>query len=135
MITNRKFTVAFAICFLLYLLPEIFANDAMLYITGGVIGGTIQEVFKYFDYKPSDYLVEVLWILILLYTIFIFYLTQNKPLKYFIILLIAFLLYVIDFIFFEMFPYGICNYYLTGGVRILLKGLLLSLTYYKGNKS
>jgi hypothetical protein len=135
MITNRKFTIAFAICFLLYLLPEIVFSEALIYLSGGVIGGTIKEAFKYFYGMPNDYLVYAVWVLILLTVVFLFYRIQIKPLKYFLILLIAFLLYVVDFIFFEMFPDGIGNYYFMSGIRILLKSLALSWIYYKGFKN
>jgi len=89
-----------------------------------------------------------IWVLILIALVFLFYRIQIKPLKYFIILLIAFLLYVIDFIFFmillffemllsfEMFPNGF-SYYLDDGIRILLillKSLFLTWIYYKGNR-
>lgn len=135
MITNRKFTIPLAIFFLAYLLPEMFFSEAMVYMSGGIIGGTIQEIFKSFYEKPSDYLVNAVWVLILLAVVFLFYRVQIKPLKYFLILLIAFLLYIIDFIFFEMFPDGIGNYYFMSGIRILLKSLALSWIYYKGFKN
>lgn len=135
MITNRKFTIALGISFFAYLLPEILFSEAMLYISGGVVGGTIQEIFKYFYGKPNDYLVNAVWVLILLAVVFLFYSVRVKPLKYFMILLIAFLLYVVDFIFFDMFPDGIGNYYFMGGIRILLKSLALTWIYYKGFKN
>lgn len=134
MITNRKFTVALAISFFVYLLPEIFFSEAMVYITGGVVAGTIQEIFKYLYNQPSVYLVDFVWGLILVAVVFLYYRIQVKPLKYFTLLLIAFLLYVIDFIFFEVFPDGIANYYLSIGIRILLKSLLIAWIYYKGSK-
>lgn len=134
MITNRKFALALAISFLVYLIPEVFFNEAMLYISGGVVGGTIQETLKYLNIKSSNYLVDFLWVLILIAVVFLFYRVQIKPLKYFTILLIAFLLYVIDFIFFEVFPNDIGNYYFVSGIRILLKSLVLSWIYYKSIK-
>jgi len=148
MIRNRKFIVVLVIFFLVYLLPEIFFQDSMLHISGGVVGGTIAKCLEFFDDNQSDYLILGIWVLILIALVFLFYRIQIKPLKYFIILLIAFLLYVIDYIFimillffemllsFKMFPNGF-SYYLDDGIRILLillKSLFLTWIYYKGNK-
>ena len=148
MIRNRKFIVVLVIFFLVYLLPEIFFPYSMAYISGGVVGGTIAKCLEFFDDNQSDYLSLGIWVLILIALVFLFYRIQIKPLKYFIILLIAFLLYVIDFIFFmillffemllsfEMFPNGF-SYYLDDGIRILLillKSLFLTWIYYKGNR-
>jgi hypothetical protein len=142
MITNRKFTVAFSICFLLYLLPEIFASEAMLYITGGVIGGTIGEIFKGVAETLNTVLIFAIWSILLIGLIILYFKVQYKSLKLLILLLIAFFLYIVDNLF-AIIPFSetqiqqkaLIIKIVVVGLSISIKSLLLSWTYYKGNKS
>jgi hypothetical protein len=142
MITNRKFTVAFSICFLLYLLPEIFASEAMLYITGGVIGGTIGEIFKGVAETLNTVLIFAIWSILLIGLIILYFKVQYKSLKLLILLLIAFFLYIVDnllaiipFSETQMQQKALIIKIVVVGLSISIKSLLLSWTYYKGNKS
>ena len=134
MITKRFITIL-AISLAVYFLPEIFFENALLYIVGGSIGGTLQEALKVFTENPPDFLVFFLWLVLLIGFVFLYYRTGSKPLKYFVLIVIAFFLYIVDFTIFEMLPDNVSNYYyvLTGS-RILVKGLLLTLIIYFESK-
>lgn len=138
MITNRKFTVAFIICFLLYLLPEIFVNDALLFLSGGVIAGSIGEFLKI----ENNVLIFSIWI-VLIGVLFFSYLTiKLKWLKYLLLIAIAFMLNIIDNIFAFIPIFDLQNKdlaifisYVVMFIEIVLKSLALSWIYYKGFKN
>jgi hypothetical protein len=137
MITNRKFIVAFLICFVLYLLPEIFVNDALLFLSGGVIAGSIGELLKI----ENDVLIFSIWIVLISVLVFSFLTIKLKWLKYLLLILIAFMLNIIDniFTFIPIFDmqnkdFAIFISYVVMFIEITLKSLALSWIYYKGNK-
>ena len=145
MITNKKFTVAFAICFLLYLLPEIFASDAMLYITGGIFGGTISQILKLLSFNSESNLTFIIWGILLLIAIYGCIKARNKAVKYLLLFIVGLLLYLIDFGLFSTVSYDteienriILNSSIKATVFMLfsvfIKTFILSWTYYKGNK-
>lgn len=68
----------------------------MLYISGGIVGGTINEVLEIFTKSPSDILIFFIWIVLLAGVVFLFFRLQNKLLRYFLIAIVVLLLYVID---------------------------------------
>lgn len=134
---TKRFLVIVAVTLVIYSLPELFFENAMLYITGGVIAGTIDEVFEFFWKEIHFHQVLVTWTVLLIGIILLFLRFKNKPLQYFTIVLIAFLLYVVDFILFEVFPDHITSgtaSYLVSGIRILSKALILSLIVYFDGK-
>ena len=137
MITNRKFIVAFLICFVLYLLPEIFVNDALLFLSGGVIAGSIGELLKI----ENDVLIFSIWIVLISVLVFSFLTIKLKWLKYLLLILIAFTLNIIDniFAFIPIFDmqnkdFAIFISYVFMFIEMTLKSLALSWIYYKGNK-
>ncbi len=132
MIINKKLGIVLIIALLVYLLPELLFENTMLYIVGGVVGGTLQEGFKLLGGKPSDYLVFSVWVVLLIGIVFLYYRLQNKLLQYTLIIVIAAMLYVVDFFIFEMLPDNATDYYLISGIRILSKSLLLSVIIYYG---
>jgi hypothetical protein len=137
MITNRKFIVAFLICFVLYLLPEIFVNDALLFLSGGVIAGSIGELLKI----ENDVLNFSIWIVLISVLVFSFLTIKLKWLKYLLLIVIAFTLNIIDniFAFIPIFDmqnkdFAIFISYVVMFIEMTLKSLALSWIYYKGNK-
>lgn len=136
MITNRKFIVAFIICFFLYLLPEIFVNDALLFLSGGVIAGSISELLKI----DNNVLVFSIWIILICVLVFGCLTIKLKWLKYLLLIIIAFSLNIIDNIFAFIPIFDIQNKelaifisYVVMFIEILLKSLALSWIYYKEN--
>ena len=136
---NRSFIIIFTIVFAIYFLPELLFDDAMLYIVGGIIGALLQEVLKIFVNSPSNYLVLVLWGIILLGFIGLFFWTKRKYLKYVFALIIALLLYIIDSIYASVPVYDIYDIQKAGFmdnlfsiIVILCKSLILSFILYYG---
>lgn len=142
--TSRKFIVAFVISFLVYLLPEIVVNEAMLYITGGLFLAPINEILKIFSIQSSN-ISFLLWTFILIGTIILFFRLKNKAFKYFILFVIGLLLYIIDFGLLSLVSYDpemkdkiILNSNIKAItfmlIGVLIKSLILSWVYYKGNR-
>lgn len=96
LMTKDKLILTFAIFFMAYLLPEIYFNNAMIYITGGIVGGTINDVLEMVYKNPSPTIILLVWLLILVCFIFLSLKVQNIFLKYFSVLMVSLLLYVVD---------------------------------------
>ena len=98
MITNKTL---FIIIVAAYFISDFFFNEAMLYIMGGGILGSLRELS---DKKIAMLPSILIWVGLLAAFMALFYRLQSKPLKIFILLLIAALLYVVDFIRMELLP-------------------------------
>jgi hypothetical protein len=133
---NRSFIIVFTIVFAIYFLPELLFADAMLYIVGGITGALLQEILKTFVNSPSNYLVLILWGIILLGFIGLFFLTKRKYLKYVFALIIVLLLYIIDFVYAGIPIYDIQKAgfmdNLFSIIVIFCKSLILSFILYYG---
>lgn len=136
---NRSFIVVFTIIFAIYFLPELLFDDAMLYIVGGLTGALLQEALRIFVKSPSNYSVLILWGIILLGFIGLFFWTKRKYLKYVFILIIALLLYIIDFIYAGIAVYDIYDIQkaefmdnLFSNIVVFCKSLILSIIIYCG---
>jgi hypothetical protein len=135
----KKFLVILGISLIIYFVLDFVFNNVMLYIIGGVVGGTISAGFKVVGIKAGMFLVSLVWILLLIGIIVLFYRSNNTVLKYFLVILIAVLLYVID-MFVANIPYSettnlktitiISN--IIVGFLILFKSVMLSLIIYTG---
>jgi len=96
MITNRKFAIVFIICLVVYIIPEVFFNNAMLYLSGGIIGGSISEFFKNTLGQVNNLYIFFTWALLLGGLVFLFFRLKNNILRYLVLFIIAFFLYIID---------------------------------------
>jgi uncharacterized membrane protein YjjP (DUF1212 family) len=123
-IFTKSFLFVLGVSLLVYLLPEIFFHNAMLYIIGGSVGGTLKEILSAFASKPNDSLVFLIWFVLLVGITVIYYRLQNKPLKYLTVFVVFGLLYVVDFIIFEILSNDFQGYYLITGISVFLKGLV-----------
>ena len=134
-----RFLLVLVISFLLYLIPELLFRNTMLYLSGGIIGGTISEIFKNVSDKSQTFITFLIWIIMLIGFVFLFLRLNYKPAKYFVFILIVFFLYVVDNLV-AIFPFGepenFNNYALFSklitGLLILVKSLILSVIVYKG---
>lgn len=93
---NRFFLVVWFVCALIYLIPELFFEGALLYLSGGIIGGTISEIIKNLIGERNDFFVFLIWAVLLGGLMFLFVRLQNKIAKYLVITVVAFFLYIID---------------------------------------
>lgn len=141
MITNKKDAVVFIVFLLIYTLPELFFDNAMLYLSGGVIGGTISENFKSSSGRPSNVLIFAIWAIVIVGLVLLFIILRYNPIKYLILLIIAFFLYIIDNLFalvpiFEMQSErsALIVKYVVIGLIILLKSTVMTWLYFRGNK-
>lgn len=96
MMGNKRFIIPFTISLVVYAILDFSLNYSMIYITGGLIGGTISEAFKAIGVDTGIVPIALTWIALVIGIVALFYRLRNKPLKYFIIFLIAALLYVVD---------------------------------------
>lgn len=126
----QKFFSILLLSIILYFLPEVFFEDAMFYISGGLMFSFILETFKGFEIENKFLLVMLSWLLLLVGFILILIRVKNRRVKYCLIGIIAFLLYVIDFLFHEILFENFSNYRLFVWMRILAKSVLLSIIVY-----
>lgn len=133
---TRKFIFIFIASITIYIFPELFFENALLYLSGGIIGGTLSEIFKEASEGINTFLVFFIWIIFLLVLVVLFFRLRNKPIKYLILLLIAFFLYIIDnllaFIPIYEMESSVIAYRLYLSLSILLKSFILSLITYYG---
>lgn len=138
MMTNR-FLVILITSFLGYFVLDFVFSNAMLYIMGGIVGGTIIESFEVIGITPGMPLIGLVWMTLLIGLVLLFYGLGNNILKYFTAVLIGVLLYVIDMFFMNIsYPNTIGMESITAssdiviGFLILLKSVILSLVIYTG---
>ena len=129
MITNRKITVAFLLCFIVYFLSDVFFNDAIFYLLGGLFG----TLSKWLGLTKIFYLI---WLAVLFGLIVLYYKSENIPIKVVLIILLWALLYIIDALLYEIMPDITSKLlrYSHIGLSVLIKSLNLTWIYYKGNK-
>jgi len=133
MITNRKFFIFLGISFVIYFISDYFFPDAMLYITGGIIGGTVKELFK----QRGNSLFIWVWLIMLLGFLFLFYRLQNKILKYISLFIITIFLYVVDFILIEIIKLEVVDLFTSNiniAMRVISKALVLATIIYFSQK-
>lgn len=141
MMITKRFLIILAVSFVLYLIIELFFENAMLYIMGGVVGGIIQEIFRSFGEEPGSNLIFSVWVILLIGLVIWYYQLQYRPLKYFFIVIIAAFLYVIDNLIagipvfdIEDIERAVLINKLLFWVSTFSKSLFLSLIFYYGTK-
>ena len=130
---KNKFLIIFIVSFVIYLLIEYLFENSMFYLMGGIIGGSINKVFMFFGERVSDYFTYLVWLLLLIGNVYLFFRSQYKPLKYFMLSVIVILLYLFDLILVSIIKIETTEIkliYLMMGFRILCKSLFLSIVVY-----
>lgn len=126
---NNKLPILILIASVFYLLLDLLWHDMFLYLIGGILG----SLLKSSDRQVSLILLVLLWLALLIGAVVGFYKIGNKPLKYIMLVVVAVLLYVVDFIIYNLLPYDIVDAksrYLTIGIMVLVKSIILSLIIY-----
>jgi len=133
---TKKFLLIFFVSVVVYFVLDYVFNNAMLYIVGGIVGGSIGEALSAIGIKSGIVLVCLVWGALLTGLIILFYRLSSKVWKYILIILVAVFLYVIDMCFANI-PYSdtenvvlISNIVI--GFLILVKSLALSWIIYTG---
>lgn len=129
---KNKIFLILIVSITIYTIPELLFDEAMLYISGGVLGGSIFDIFKLFRIELKDSDMILIWFCLLVGITLIFLIVNNKLIKYFILVILLFFLYVFDFISFEIISNESVNYNLLKLVRVILKGFILSVILYYG---
>ena len=142
---SRKFLIVFIISLIAYSILDFGFQSMMIYIMGGIVAGSIVEIFNVFNITIGVIPTIIIWTILLFGIIFLFRRLSNKFVKYVITILIALLLYVIDMIVNEIGtaifgPDNIENALLLNSILIslivLVKSWILTLIIYKDfNKS
>lgn len=126
---NNNLPVLIMITSGIYLVFDLFLHDTFLYI----IGGALSTLLKSFDKQVNLTILVLLWLALLLASVVVYNKIKNKPFKYLMLAVVAILLYVVDFIIYDLLPYDIVDAktrYLTIGIMVLTKGIILSLIIY-----
>ncbi len=136
---SNKFLAIFIVVFIVYFILDYIFSNAMLYIVGGIVGGAIGEMFKMIGIDAGIFLISIVWIALLIGGIVLFYRSQSSIFKYFLVVVIAVLLYIVDMIVGNI-PYSentdmkniivISNIVI--GILIFFKSAILSSIIYTG---
>lgn len=138
---SREVIIFFTITFVIYILPEIVIEDAMLYIVGGGVLAIMNEVLKLFFLQNSSYAPYLLWLFFLTVMVVVFFKLKNKIKIYLTLIIIGLLLYVIDFWLYDLVSYdsGIREKIILDTdakaivftlISVVIKSLILSCVYY-----
>ncbi len=131
--------VIFAVSFAGYFILDYVFSHVMLYLVGGIVGGSIYEVFQAIGIKAGNPLIGLVWGVMLIGIILLFYRSRSHVLKYLLVVLIAILLYVVD-----LFVSDILYSYMPDTPNlsmidiilvvffVLFKSMMLSLMIYTG---
>lgn len=134
---TKKFLLVLTVSLFFYLILDYVFDHALLYIVGGIVGGSISEVFKFLGLEIGFLPICLIWTALLVGVVVLFYHVGNKHFKYIAVIVIAALLYIIDTIVAGL-PYSdsidtenitIINNIVIGGL-VLSKSLILSLIIY-----
>lgn len=98
---NNKSIITLAVAIVFYLVLDFFFNDAMLYIVGGTVALPVKALG---GTKTGDIVPTVFWALVLLGAIVLFFKAKNKVVAFITAVIIACLLYLIDFIAYDLLP-------------------------------
>lgn len=89
----NRFLVIFSVSFVVYFVLDFVLRGVMFYVMSGSILGSLYELS---GKRIGMLLSTLIWIMLLVGIVILFFHTQNKPLQFFLILLIGALLYVVD---------------------------------------
>ena len=110
-----------------------FLNDLFLYAIGGVLG----IVVKVFSKQTNVPLLVCLWVVLLGVATLFYYKFNRRSVKYLFLLLVAVLLYVVDFLLYDIMSFDTPDrmiIFLNIAVMVLIKAVVLSLIIYFENK-
>jgi len=133
MITRNRFLIVVIAATALYFFLYWFLNDLFLYAIGGALG----IVVRLFSKQTNVSLLVFLWIAILGVAAMFYYKSKSRPIKYILLFLVAILLYVVDFILYDIMSFDTPDrkvILLNVVVMVMIKALVLSLIIYFENK-
>lgn len=125
MITDKNFGIALSVCIVIYFASDIFFNDAVLYLVGGLFGGLSKTI----GLKGFAFLI---WAVFLVSAVVLSFKIESKVFWFIILAVIWFLLYLIDVFFYKLLPDITSKSlsYLHLGLSVLLKSTALAWIYY-----
>lgn len=129
MITKNRFIATVLVATLFYFFLYWLLNDVFLYVIGGGIGAFL----KLFSMQAPVSMLIFLWIVLLGIATLFYCKFNSSPIKYLFLLLVAVLLYVVDFIGMGIMKYDSSTriiIFFYEAAMVLIKGLVLSLIIY-----
>lgn len=129
MITKNRFLVTVIAISAFYFMLHWLLNDLFLYVIGGALG----VVVRLFSKQTNLPLLIFLWLVLLGIASFFYYKFKSRPVKYLFLFLNFILLYVVDFILYEVMNFDTTDrmiIFFNVAAMVLIKGLVLSLIIY-----
>ena len=129
MIRKNRFLVTVIAISAFYFMLHWFLNDLFLYVIGGALG----EVVRLFSKQTNLPLLIFLWLFLLGIATFFYYKFKSRPVKYLFLFLNFILLYVVDFILYEVMNFDTTDrmiIFFNVAAMVLIKGLVLSMIIY-----
>lgn len=117
------------IYFILYMLLD----DVFLYIIGGFFG----VILNFLVGQANSNVLILLWSILLVVAVLLYYKSSKRVFKYSILCLTVLLLYLIDFILYDILTFDSTDIkirYFNISIMIILKGILLASIIYFKNK-
>jgi len=122
--SSQRIGLTFLISLISYLGIDVFFNDGVIYILGGVIGGILNEL-------GLSHIVDLTilsWSLIFLISCVLFFRISNKFSEVFFLLVIGLLLYIIDFVYYGRESQY--NYYFTLLVLAIIRSVIITTIFF-----
>ncbi len=114
----------FIVILVIYVISDYLFNDAILYLVGGAIGA----ISNINNIKLTDISFKSIWTLLLAVNVALFWWVKNKAGRFFCLLAIAALMYVMDVFVYDIIDSGAEKlYHLRKGIGVLMKSILLFL--------
>jgi len=119
-----NFLTVFSISSIAYILLYIFFDDMFIYLIGGIIGGFL----KLFSNTVSPSFVIIIWLILIGVFVGLQYYLKSS-LSFFLLIIIGLLLYLTDFLMYELIIENYNNDVIKYIISIL-KGAFLALIWY-----
>lgn len=96
--SKRLFLLTLGTSFFVYFILYLVTGHYLYYLVNGAVGGTIREALKIFELNSGAIPVICIWTALLMLLIALYYLQNCHFLNFFLLIIIAFLLNIIDLI-------------------------------------
>jgi hypothetical protein len=122
-LTKSRFLITVIAASALYFFLYLFLRDVFIYVVGGAFG----TVVRLFSKQTNVSLLTFLWVVALAVVTLFYCKVNNMRVKYLFLLLVAILLYVVDFVLYDMSYINDRMIVYLNVAAVLIKGFVLAL--------
>lgn len=122
---TKDFIITLTLNYLVFIIPELICRNCLIFIIGGLIGGSISELISGLGIE-DEILTFSIWILVLILFINILFRLKMKGLLYTIFFVVAILLYVFDLLLMNYLPVEIARQHYMLFILVSFKAILFT---------